>query len=446
MRFINYIFIALVLLMAGCSDNDTEYIFDKSVNERFEELKTNYTNTLAAPENGWIAYYHPNGKAGGFAVLFDFDKEGNVQMKSDYLQGANDDKITYRIDKTLKVELVFESHTVLHQIYETNDNDSGGEFVFNITSVEDEKVVLTSKTDNGYNGEEITEITLVPATKDQWDMKPIYTMTPKIANGYQSDLYFRVIRVEGTDTQMGFSYIEGHNKKEINRVARISYLDGEKVSSTDVPVAITPAGFKFLKPFTINGKEVTDFTYDETKNIFVSEDGGQKTIVEHSNTPGVVYYPAVASLGGNGKYLSTMYRHSYWFLDILRNSSSDFKALFNKSKISRFFIDYNEVLDDGTKLEANIYFEHKVFGLKSVAVKVERIKNKKIIFKPLEDPAKELGFLYALTKDLYNVFTAPEGFYVEESSVGTLYGTFSAAKLISVKDPKAYRFVTMFVP
>jgi hypothetical protein len=432
--------------MAGCSDNDTEYIFDKSVNERFEELKTNYTNTLAAPENGWIAYYHPNGKAGGFAVLFDFDKEGNVQMKSDYLQGANDDKITYRIDKTLKVELVFESHTVLHQIYETNDNDSGGEFVFNITSVEDEKVILTSKTDNGYNGEEITEITLVPATKDQWDMKPIYTMTPKIANGYQSDLYFRVIRVEGTDAKMGFSYIEGHDKKKINRVARISYLDGEKVNPTDVPVAITPEGFKFLKPFTINGKEVTDFTYDETKNIFVSEDGGQKTIVEHSNTPGVVYYPAVASLGGNGKYLSTLYRHSLWFSDILRNSSDDFKALFNKSNIERLYIEYNVSFDDGTKFEAVIYFKHNLLGYKGIPVKVERIKNKKIIFKPIADPVKTLGLAYNNVKDLYEVIIDSEGFYVEESSVRTLYGTFPAAKLISVKDPKAYRFVTMFVP
>lgn len=446
MRLLTYILITMVLLLVGCTDNDTKYLFDKSVNQRFEELKSQYTKTLAAPENGWIAFYNPNGKVGGFVVLFNFNEDGTVEMKSDYRNGANDDKITYRIDKTLKTELVFESHTVLHQIYETNDNDSGGEFVFNITSVEKDKVILTSKTDNGYNGEEITEITLVPATKNQWDMKPIYSMTPKIANGYKSDLYFRVIRVEGTDVKMGFSYIEGHTKSEINRIARISLLDGEKVTSMDIPVAVTPSGFKLLKPLSINGKQVTDFTYNETNNIFVSTDGDQKTIVEHSNTPGVVYYPAVNLLGGDGKFLSTMYREHSFFSGIKNNSSSAFRALFNGSNIERLYIDFNDMLADGTRAQGIIYFKHKLLGYKKVLIEVERIKNKKIIFKPSQDAAKALGFAYKNVKSLYELITDPEGFYVEECSIKTLFGFYDGAKLISVKNPKDYRFATMFIP
>ncbi len=442
--------LALLFVSVSCINNNEEYLFGDNPNVRFEKLKGNYVKTLIGAENGWIGYYAPNDKVGGFAILMKFDKEGNVQMASDYNKGANDNTTTYRIDKKLKIQLVFESHGILHQIYETAQNGVEGEYVFNILNVTDDAVELESATDFGYDGSGVTKLTLKKATADDWNFEEIYKTTPKLADTYKANgRYWRTMYVEGTTIKASFSYIEGYNSKAINRYSIIKKLNQKGgVTVENVPIAITKKGFKFLKPYMINGKEVTNFEYDEEKNYFVSKDGGQTTIVEHTEENPVVYYPAVA-MGEDGKYSSQLYFHSRWFPSVKASSSFLFKLQYKKSKVDRFYIDFNTDADGqlAQKEEAIINLKlpagrKKVY--RSVFCTVERVKDKTIRFK-IKGELKDyipVSFRRVFAKKLMDILTNPKGFYVEETEHPTPFKTYKGYIYISVANP-AIRFSTI---
>ena len=118
--------VGLLFLVFGCTDNDIEPIFNRTINERTSALKAEYINALTSPENGWIGYYSPNRNFGYYTILMDFDEDGSVKINSDYNSGNDDNTITYRLDKTLKIELVLETYAVFHEIFSINNNNNGG--------------------------------------------------------------------------------------------------------------------------------------------------------------------------------------------------------------------------------------------------------------------------------------------------------------------------------
>lgn len=272
----------MAIILASCEkDNSVDPIFEGSINERATQLKTEYINILSAPENGWIGYYSPNSEMGTYALLLNFDANGNVQMRSDFNLGANDATITYRIDKTLKMELVFETHSVLHQIYEMEQNSIGGEYVFNIVAASENEVVLSSKTDSGYDGDEITELRLVRAQSSDLNLAPYYTSyTNLIGEGVKS--VFRNINVNGA----GVASIDINGDK---RNAEVSYLEGGELKTVIVPIKLTPNGFEFFTPLTIGGVTFSEFIYQESSDSFL--DAANSAEVLYADEPAVPLAP-----------------------------------------------------------------------------------------------------------------------------------------------------------
>ncbi len=292
----------------------------------------------------------------------------------------------------------------MHQIYETAQNGVEGEYVFNILNVTDDTIELESATDFGYGGSEVTKLTLKKATTEQWNFDKVYENTSKITNGYKTSKYWRTIYVEGTDIKESFSYVDGYSSEKIN---------------------ITNEGFIFLKPYVINGKEVAVFKYDEANNRFVSEDGGQKTIIEHTDDNPVIYYPAV-SMGEDGELVSQLYSYSRWWPTVKAQSSFLFKKLiYEKSKKA-------------------IIRVISLFGTFKILCTVERVKNEKIMFKikgDLEDYVRSI-FKRRYVKKLTDVLTNPKGFYVEETQHKTPFGVYKGYLYISVANPQV-RFSTL---
>ncbi|WP_439182865.1 DUF4302 domain-containing protein [Carboxylicivirga taeanensis] len=266
MRARYFIYTIVTLLLAACQDNSSEYMFDKSVNERFDEKKKEFIEIFNTPEFGWIGNYNRNGDVGSHVILFKFIENNQVVLQSDYRYKAKNDTITYRIDKTLKIELVFESHSVLHEIYEINNNDSGGEFVFNITSANENEVVLTSKTDNGYNGEEVTELILNIANEDNWDLGPLYESEVNLI-GDPMNYVFRNIQLDGSGIA-DFSY------DRVNRVATVSFMENGNVVEKAYPINITAEGFNFIQPLVIAGITIKGFIFNMENESFEDTESG----------------------------------------------------------------------------------------------------------------------------------------------------------------------------
>lgn len=262
----------LLLTVTACTDNDVEPLFDQSINERVDEAKAEYLEILTSAEYGWIGNYNPNKDFGTFTMLMDFDDNGYVSIASDYQVGTEDNTITYRISKSLKLELVLETHAAFHSIYEFYNNGNDGEYVFNILSANDDEVVLESKRDYG---DEITIFTLKKATQADLDLQPKIDALTQVSD-HKLESVFRNVLLN--DQQIAeFSFELG------SKLATVTYLsNGQEVSITK-PATITsdPIGFYFDEPININGTILSSFTYNETTNEYVNVEDGLRIIYDN---------------------------------------------------------------------------------------------------------------------------------------------------------------------
>jgi hypothetical protein len=324
----------LLLFALGCTDNDVEPLFEQSIKERTDEFIANYQEILTKPENGWVGVYSPNNSFGAYTMVMDFDENGNVKINSDYETGGQDNTITYRLDKTLKIELVLETYAVFHEIFSLNDNSNQGEFVFNILSATNEEIVLESKLDYG---DDITIFTLRPAAADSTNFDEIYESAEKI-EGDGTESVFRNILLND-EVIATFDY------NNSSRLATISYIKEDVTISVSAPIAITATGFSFLKPIDVNGTSLISFEYNETDNVYENIDQG--LVILYDNIPGLpLATPAFAGYANlRYNYVDTE-RSSTAFNDLYAKTQEDFTNANGGRTIYRFYL-YN-LLPDAT--------------------------------------------------------------------------------------------------
>ncbi|WP_159019340.1 DUF4302 domain-containing protein [Algibacter sp. L3A6] len=279
----------LLLVVTSCSENEVEPLFDQSINERTDALTSEYVDVLTAPENGWIGYYSPNANFGAYTMLIDFETNGDVTVDSDYEAGAYNNTLTYRLGKTLKIELVFESTSAFSEIFSLYNNNNGGEFVFNILSATEDEVVLESKLDYG---DDVTILTLNRASVEDLDLTNIYASVTNIATNFTESSFRNVLLNDETIASFDFD--------SESRIATISYFDenGDFQSITS-PIVITAEGFYFLNEVEVNGTLLTSFVFDEDDLIYVNDADGLKIV--YQDIPGPLK-PYDFGLDGNGRY------------------------------------------------------------------------------------------------------------------------------------------------
>lgn len=259
-KFILMVIVAIIFI--NCEkDNSVEYLHDEAPNERIIKKIDGYTKTLTSAEHGWIGYYSPNKFFGAFTFLSKFNTDGSVVLNSDYNTGASNGKSLYRLDKTDKVELVFETHGLLHDIFEINNNSINGDFTFNIISANENEIVLEGKLDPV---DDVTRLTLTPAKETDWDLDPIYDMLKNLDGAVDSS-YFRNVL---------------HNDKPIasfkfdsqTRLCSFLYPINElRDTLITQPVSIKPNGIEFLLNPEVNGVVLKgEFNYESGKAAFVN--------------------------------------------------------------------------------------------------------------------------------------------------------------------------------
>ncbi len=358
-----YLLIFIVGGLTSCDqDNSADYIFDKSVNERFAERYNEYNTTLQSPENGWLGYYNPNGDTGAFSVLLKFNPDGSVIMHSDYKNGIANDTITYSITKKQDVTLTFESWSVFHAIYETNSNNFGGEYVFNISEVGDDEVTLVSKTDNGYDGEDVTTLVLTPATAENWDLSDLYVSAANIA-GDATKSVFRNFNADGTPIA-SFSYDDN------SRSANINYIkDGELVKEKSL-IIVKPNGLCFITPITIGDKTLDCFTYNSEDGTYSDDSGSIKLV--YGMTPAVPLAPyGFGTIKDAARYnYKEEHKSSQAFVDFYESFKADFKANNGGRTIAKWYFrklvtsdeQYLQIyyLSSGKSYSAKYYFTYEV--------------------------------------------------------------------------------------
>lgn len=140
----------IIVILISCKDDDIN-LFDKTADQRAAEAIATLKADLTAPENGWKVKYKPVDEAGSYFVLMDFDENNKVRIRTD--MGANngeffDQTISYRIDNSLGLELIFENYSFFSFLFEQDQASFGAEYEFNfVNKTPDNLLVFSSKTD-----------------------------------------------------------------------------------------------------------------------------------------------------------------------------------------------------------------------------------------------------------------------------------------------------------
>lgn len=104
--------------LASCTNIEDNDIYDKNQIQRFEETKAKLNNELVSAEHGWIVDFFPNNKQlGAYTVLFNFDKNGNVETRSDVIDNQYD-AVTEEYDFVMlsTLALNFPVESTIHRI------------------------------------------------------------------------------------------------------------------------------------------------------------------------------------------------------------------------------------------------------------------------------------------------------------------------------------------
>ncbi|WP_111309907.1 DUF4302 domain-containing protein [Confluentibacter sediminis] len=416
----------LLLLAISCSNNDVDPLFDQTINERTDALKTEYLNVLTAPENGWKGYYSPNKNFGAYTMLLNFDENGGVTIKSDYQ--SNEDDITYRLDKTLKIELVFETSSVFSDIFALNNNNNDGEFVFNVLSATSEEIVLESKLDYG---DDVTIFKLYPATAADLDLDNVKMSVENIAGDGTESVFRNVLYNDEVIATFDFN--------AATRLTTVSYLKDGKIESVSGPIAITADGFYFITPIDVNGIILTSFVYNQTANEY--ENTSENLRIIYDNIPGVPTND-VDNLGTSG-YETFAYRVE-WGISLLE--SSGFIALLesiNQSNTS-FTIgawEYNTIPDQDGNIIIYIGMDSvatgaRYYGAYSFA---QRIENNKLYLTYNGTLNGNAAYFEPLLEPLLGFFKSSEGLYFQNEGsfvTDTSQYSNSASTFTSLENPR----------
>ncbi|XOV92481.1 MAG: DUF4302 domain-containing protein [Bacteroidota bacterium] len=156
------LYILPLMLFISCIQNDAEI---DSVEKRVQAAIDGLMEELNGLTTGWKVVYQPTERSGGFLMLLDFDENGQVRVRTDV--AANDGEffdhtMSYRVDNSLQLELIFETYGIFHYLFELDQTTFGAEFEFYFEEKdEDGNLIFTSKTDGGNNP---TIFTLTPAS------------------------------------------------------------------------------------------------------------------------------------------------------------------------------------------------------------------------------------------------------------------------------------------
>jgi len=411
----------LLIFVVSCSDNEVEPIFEQSINERTEALKSNYQDILTKPQNGWIGYYSPNNTFGAYAMVMDFDRDGYVKINSDYNNGADDNTITYRLDKTLKIEMVLESFAVFHEIFSLNNNSNQGEFVFNILSASDEEIILESKLDYG---NDITILTLRPADSDASNFESVYESEENIAGDGTQSVFRNILLNEDVIGTFSFN--------PDTRLTMVSYVNADGVIvSKSAPIAITPSGFYFLSPLEINGTVLSDFTFDDINNEYVNTAKGLKII--YDIVPGIPLAPyKFGEIRNNARYnFLEPNKSSLAFRDLYNQLTAQFTADTGGFTISRV---YMRSLNDGTIPYIQFYIPTSTGDFRAY-YDIEITIVDGIASFNLTGPTNAPGFIDVALQPLINLFIGSSSGYYIKGTGGLQTFTNGTFSLINVDNP-----------
>jgi hypothetical protein len=120
--------LCIAVLFASCKKDD-DYVFDKSPDERINEILAEYQSALVNAPHGWRGVIAPSLAQGGvFSFYFKFNNENRVEMFSDFdsLSSVTPMTSSYRLKALQQPSLIFDTYSYVHVLADPDARNNGG--------------------------------------------------------------------------------------------------------------------------------------------------------------------------------------------------------------------------------------------------------------------------------------------------------------------------------
>jgi len=254
--------LALPMLLFTSCLKDQDDVFDENSANRMDEALANAKSVLRSAERGWVMDYYVGDDAeyGGYVYIVKFDSLTCTVMSE--LTGDTVSTSLYSMGKDDGPVLKFDSYNSVLHLLATPGPTTGSyegyhaDFEFIILSATSELVQLKGKK----TGNIVT-------------MRPLMT-TPSDYLQKVKMMADSMIVASGTGTLDG---------KDVNADIDINSRTFQIAVGTDTlscPFVYTDTGFRLYESLSVDGKNISEFSYDKGTNQITCTDSGTNLVLE----------------------------------------------------------------------------------------------------------------------------------------------------------------------
>lgn len=277
-------FLLVILAVTGCK-KENDRAFDKSPDERANELLSQYQTQLESGTNGWMGYIKTEDGT-NYTFYFRFNDKNRVVMYSDFTSesarvGAES---SYRLKALQQVSLLFDTYNYIHVLADPDPNVAGGatgsgygvDFEFYFDNASKDTINLVGRKHSN-------KLRLVRATAEQeaylengtWGNTVFTSNLGNIPN------YWKVVVIGGVSYQVKVD--------PDTRTVTLEWKDASGAAhSFSTPYYETIGGIVFENVFKASSGDITGFSnisWNSVSSSFTLEAGGQSTSLAGTNTP-----------------------------------------------------------------------------------------------------------------------------------------------------------------
>ena len=301
-----YIYIAAAaLVFSACKKNETDYLFDKPIDERINESLSSYQEALSqAP--GWRLIVYPQGlkptglEVGGFSYYMKFTNANRVNMVSDFdtAMARVSSESGFRLKALQRPSLFFDTYSYIHvaadpDAYVSNSPAGqngvgwGSDFNFSFTESRPSDTIVLQGNSNGseailvkVSAGEIDSALNKGALRNTIDALMTYAentsfLSLPITNGKKAALSF----------DFGLKLLQLFYKNDNNSLVTIKSA-----------FAFTTKGIWLKRPVTMGGYTFQEIFWDQQNRCLYVVSGGNKIVLSSESNP-VLAFPITTVIG-----------------------------------------------------------------------------------------------------------------------------------------------------
>ncbi|MFV0248743.1 MAG: DUF4302 domain-containing protein [Tenacibaculum sp.] len=414
-----HLFFVFALLLLSCNKSETEQIFEDSSTVRKEKREQELRNLLLSSEQGWkVTYFTDNTQLGGFAFLFKFIDDTQVEMATDFNNGYTKMQSEYDILYSSTTKLSFSTKNYIHDLSDSaNPPDSGltgrgykGDFEFLYYGAEGDDIIFRTNRD-------FIELRFSKATENDWSDFHKHELIKANIDGQVGKSVFRILKID--NKLYNFSY---------DTRRRFATNNAASKDNLNFGIGLTPTGIIIEPAIDIDNSKINEFTYDSSEDKFIAklEDGSEIASIFYDSSPAFPYtgYQDINSQSLLYNELSDQVTETNEafriFLEDYRNSLSPYGISNDPNEPIRFAgIQLNDLLKPLSFLKIVVTFNNNPINNGFWFDFKKSVVDNKLVFSPT-GKTNASPEIKELVKPLTDIIFDPKGHHVR--SAGTLDG------------------------